>query len=41
MIPHQKMMLDVQQQVWCQPRLACPTRASAIEVDWVAEYVKG
>jgi Glycosyl hydrolases family 16 len=39
-IPHQKMMLDVQQQVWCHPRLACPTRASALEVDWVAEYVK-
>lgn len=40
-IPHQQMMLDVQQQVWCQPRLACPTRASAIEVDWVAEYARG
>lgn len=40
-IPHQKMMLDVQQQVWCHPRLACPTRSSALEVDWVAEYVKG
>jgi len=39
-IPHQKMMLDVQQQVWCQPDLACPKRASAIEVDWVAEYAK-
>jgi hypothetical protein len=40
-IPHQKMRLDIQQQVWCQPRLACPTRASALEVDWVAEYVRG
>jgi hypothetical protein len=39
-IPHQKMMLDMQQQVWCQPRLACPNRASALEVDWVAEYAK-
>ena len=38
-IPHQKMMLDMQQQVWCQPRLACPSKASALEVDWVAEYV--
>ena len=39
-IPHQKMTLDVQQQVWCHPDLACPKRASAIEVDWVAEYAK-
>jgi hypothetical protein len=38
-IPHQQMMLDVQQQVWCQPRLACPSRASAIEIDWVEEFV--
>ena len=38
-IPHQQMMLDVQQQVWCQPRLACPTRPSAIEIDWVEEFV--
>ena len=37
-IPHQTMTLDVQQQVWCQPRLACPIKASALEVDWVAEY---
>lgn len=40
-IPHQKMMLDVQQQVWCQPRLACPTRASALVIDWVEEYARG
>jgi Glycosyl hydrolases family 16 len=40
-IPHQEMTLDVQQQVWCQPDLACPKRTSAIQLDWVAEYVKG
>jgi Glycosyl hydrolases family 16 len=39
-IPHQKMTLDVQQQVWCQPDLACPTRATSLEVDWVAEFAK-
>jgi hypothetical protein len=40
-IPHIKMSLDIQQQVWCQPDYACPTRASALEVDWVAEYQRG
>ena len=40
-IPHIKMSLDIQQQVWCQPNYACPTRASALEIDWVAEYVRG
>jgi Glycosyl hydrolases family 16 len=40
-IPHQKMTLDVQQQVWCHPDLACPTHSSSIEVDWVAEFTKG
>jgi hypothetical protein len=39
-VPHQKMTLDLQQQVWCVPRLACPSRASALEVDWVAEYAR-
>jgi hypothetical protein len=39
-IPHQPMELDIQQQVWCQPRLACPSRASAIEIDWVEEFAR-
>jgi hypothetical protein len=39
-IPHLPMMLDIQQQVWCQPRLACPSRASAIEIDWVEEFAR-
>jgi len=39
-IPHQQMMMDIQQQVWCQPRLACPTRASAMVIDWVEEYAR-
>ena len=39
-IPHQKMMFDVQQQIWCSPRLACPTHPASLQIDWVAEYAR-
>lgn len=39
-VPHVKMMLDVQQQIWCSPRLACPRKPAALQIDWVAEYAR-
>jgi beta-glucanase (GH16 family) len=37
-IPNQAMVLDLQQQTWCNSGFACPTSPQSMDIDWVAEY---
>ena len=40
-IPHIAMTLDIQSETWCPGTEACPAQPSALQVDWVTQYVPG
>jgi hypothetical protein len=40
-VPQVPMTLDIDQQTWCSILPACPTQASSLLVDWVAEFEPG
>ncbi|MBW4077350.1 MAG: glycoside hydrolase family 16 protein [Acidobacteria bacterium] len=38
-IPHLPMRVDFEQRVNCPSKAECPTKPSALQIDWVAEYL--